>query len=88
LAIERGVVHLAEGAGFNPVEVGNDSRHVLIRTPEAFGHQGCSIDFAAPGMAARAACGSLRAYIKSVPNVRRPASKYGESASAHGLLFQ
>jgi hypothetical protein len=30
LAIEGGAVHLAESVGLNPIDVGNDSGHILI----------------------------------------------------------
>jgi hypothetical protein len=30
LAIERGVFHLAESVGLNPINVGNNPRHILI----------------------------------------------------------
>jgi hypothetical protein len=30
LAIETGAVHLAESVYFNPIDVGDDPRHILI----------------------------------------------------------
>jgi hypothetical protein len=55
LAIEGGAVHLGESVGLNPIDVGNDSGHILI---ERGGH--LTAEVAGGFCLAGSGCTSLR----------------------------